>query len=135
MESTPRVVGRLERNLMSLGVYVERHAREPETLHVEYETAAPGLTTNDIGNVCSELRDAYTEGWEPRDCRFWAFHTDGGFHGRWSVRAGWFRALDRGDISETDFSTLVLSTREPAAEPPAEVPAFGEAAPGGAEGG
>ena len=126
MESSPRVVDRLERNLMSLGVYVERHAREPETLHVEYETAAPGLTTNDIGNVCSELRDAYNDGWEPRDCQFWAFHTDGGFHGTWTVRAGWFRALERGNISETDFSTLVLSTREPAAEPPAEVPAFGE---------
>ncbi len=127
MESTPRVVDRLERNLMSLGVYVERHAAQPETLHLEYETAAPGLTTNDIGNVCSELRDAYTDGWDPRDCEFWAFHTEGGFHGKWTVRAGWFRALERGDISETDFSTLVLSTREPATEPPAEVPAFGAA--------
>jgi hypothetical protein len=128
MESAPRIVDRLERNLMSLGVYVERHARESDTLHLEYETAAPGLTTGDIGNVCSELREAHDAGWEPRDCTFWAFHTEGGFHGRWSVSAGWFRALERGDISETDFSTLVLSTREPASEPPAEVPTFGEAA-------
>lgn len=122
---TPGVVERLERNLMSLGVYVERHAREPETLHVEYETAAAALAKSDIGNVCSELRDAHEAGWEPNDCRFWVFDTEGGFHGQWVVRAGWLRALDRGDISETDFSTLVLSAREPAPEPPAEAPAFG----------
>jgi hypothetical protein len=130
MGATPRIVDRLERTLMSLGVYVERHARESGTLHIEYETAAAGLTKGDIGNVCSELREAHAGGWEPEDCHFWAFHTEGGFHGEWSVRAGWLRALDRGDISETDFSTLVLSTREPAAEPPAEVPAFGEPSPG-----
>lgn len=128
MGATPRIVDRLERNLMSLGVYVERHARESGTLHIEYETPAAGLTKADLGNVCSELRDAHAEWWDPDDCRFWAFDTDGGFHGQWSVRGGWLRALDRGDISETDFSTLVLSTREPAAEPPAEVPSFGPTA-------
>jgi hypothetical protein len=125
MGSALEVVERLERNLMSLGVYVERHARESGTIHVEYETAA-GLTNGDLGNVCSELRDAHDAGWEPRDCRFWVFDTDGGFVGRWEVRAGWLRALDRGNLSETDFSTLVLSTREPADEPPAAVPAFGD---------
>jgi len=127
MESAPRIVDRLEQQLMSLGVYVERHARESGTIHVEYETAASGLTTGDIGNVCSELREAYQDGWEPIDCTFWAFHTEGGYHGRWAVEAGWFHALDRGYVSETDFSTLVLSTRNPAAESPAPAPAFGEA--------
>lgn len=126
---TRGVVDRLERNLMSLGVYVERHAHEPETLHIEYETADAGLTKTDLGNVCSELRDASESGWEPKDVRFWVFGTEGGFHGEWVVRAGWIRALDRGDISETDFSTLVLSARTPADEPPAETPAFGTAEP------
>lgn len=126
MGSATDVVERLERNLMSLGVYVERHARESETIHVEYETAAAGLTTGDLGNVCSELLDAYENGWVPCDCRFWVFDTEGGFRGEWAIRAGWFRALDRDNISETDFSTLVLSTREPADDPPAEVPAFGD---------
>lgn len=125
------VVDRLERNLMSLGVYVERHARQAEdgseTLHVEYETAAAGLTRGDVGNVCTELVDAHQAGWEPVDCHFWVFETDGGFLGEWEVRAGWFRALDRGDISQTDFSTLVLSTRQPAEESPAEMPAWGAA--------
>jgi len=122
------VAERLKRNLMSLGVYVERHALERddgETLHVEYETADAGLTQNDIGNVCSELVEAHGDDWAPTDCRFWAFDTEGGFLGEWEVRAGWFRALDRGDISKTDFSTLVLSTRRPADEPPAETPAWG----------
>jgi hypothetical protein len=121
------VVDRLERNLMSLGVYVERHAREQETLHIEYETADAGLTRGDLGNVCSELRDIQNAGWEPIDCRFWVFDTEGGFHGEWALKAGWLRALDRGDLSETDFSTLVLSAREPADDPPAAIPAFGNA--------
>lgn len=124
------VIDRLERNLMSLGVYVERHAREDddgERLHVEYETAAAGLTQADVGNICTELVDAHREGWEPIDCRFWVFGTDGDFLGTWEVRAGWFRALERGDISETDFSTLVLSTRQPGEDPPAEMPAWGPA--------
>jgi hypothetical protein len=132
------VVDRLERNLMSLGVYVEDHAvEEPESaddeagaddelvIHLEYETAAGGLTQGDIGNVCTELVEAHEAGWDPQTVHCWVFNTDGGFHGEWEARAGWFRALGNGNISETDFSTLVLSTRKPANEPPAEVPAFG----------
>lgn len=128
---TSEIAARLELNLMSLGVYVERHARESETLHVEYETADAGLTSADLGHVCTELRDAYDDGWEPTDCHFWVFDTEGGFRGEWILRGGWLRALDRGDISETDFSTLVLATREPADDPPAAVPAFGESTPAG----
>ncbi|MUV86989.1 hypothetical protein GJ631_10530 [Natronomonas sp. CBA1123] len=124
MPGAPDIVDRLAENLMSLGVYVERGAREDDTVHVEYETAADGLVQNDIGNVCVEVVDAHGEGWEPRNCHFWAFDTDGGFHGEWELRAGWLRALDNGNISETDFSTLVLSTREPADDPPATVPAW-----------
>ena len=125
------IAARLELNLMSLGVYVERHARESETLHVEYETADGGLTSADLGHVCTELRDAYEDGWEPIDCHFWVFDTEGGFRGEWTVRGGWLEALDRGNISETDFSTLVLSAREPADEPPAAAPAFGRGTPVG----
>ncbi len=120
------IAARLELNLMSLGVYVERHARASETLHVEYETADDGLTRSELGHVCTELRDAFDDGWEPIDCHFWVFDTEGGFRGEWIVRSGWLRALDREDISETDFSTLVLSARESADDPPAAAPAFGE---------
>jgi hypothetical protein len=126
------VVDRLERNLMSLGVYVERHALaadDGETLHVEYETAGGGLSQGDVGNVCTELVDAHGAGWEPLDCHFWVFETDGGFLGEWEARAGWFRALARGDISPTDFSTLVLSTRQPGEDPPAPAPAWGSTSP------
>ncbi|PSP79608.1 hypothetical protein BRC88_08595 [Halobacteriales archaeon QS_4_69_225] len=123
MDATAEVVDRLERRLMSLGVYVERTAREStddgQRLHLEYETAAGGLASGDIGNVCTELIDAYDDGWKPLECHFWAFDTGGAgeFLGEWRVEAGWFHALDRGDITETDFSTLVLSTRRPADEP------------------
>ncbi len=119
------IATRLELNLMSLGVYIERHARESETLHIEYESANAGLTSTDLGHVCTELKAAYEDGWEPMDCHFWVFDTEGGFRGEWRLKSGWLRALDRGDISETDFSTLVLSAREPADNPPAPVPAFG----------
>lgn len=122
---TAETATHLEMNLMSLGIYVERHAIESETLHVEYETANDGLTTGDLGYVCAELQSSHEAGWEPIDCHFWVFDTEFGFYGEWVVRAGWLRALERGDISETDFSTLVLSAREPADEPPAEMPAFG----------
>ena len=124
MVSTAGVVDRLERRLMSLGVYVERHAVESadggETLHVEYETAAGDLTSSDVGNVCTELVAAHEDGWEPQDCHFWAFAVDGAgeFLGDWAVREGWFHALDRGNLSETDFSTLVLSTRRQPEDPP-----------------
>ena len=124
MPSTAEVVDRLDRRLMSLGVYVERHAIEEREdgrrLHIEYETAAVGLASSDIGNICTELIEAYEDGWEPLDCHFWAFSTDGAGEllGEWEVHAGWFHALERGDISETDFSTLVLSTRRPADEEP-----------------
>ena len=124
MVSTAEVVERLDRRLMSLGVYVERHAVEEraggQRLHVEYETAAGGLASSDIGNVCTELVEAHEDGWNPVDCHLWAFTTGGAGEllGEWEVRAGWFHALDRGDISETDFSTLVLSTRRPADEEP-----------------
>jgi hypothetical protein len=124
MVSTAEVVDRLERRLMSLGVYVERNAREStddgERLHVEYETAAGDLAPGDVGNVCTELVAAHENGWEPKDCRFWAFAVDGAgeFLGDWAVREGWFHALDRGDLTETDFSTLVLSTRRRPEDPP-----------------
>ena len=124
MASTAELVDRLERRLMSLGVYVERHAVESaddgETLHVEYETAAGDLAPGDVGNVCTELVAAHDEGWAPEDCHFWAFAVDGAgeFLGDWAVREGWFQALDRGDLSETDFSTLVLSTRRRPEDPP-----------------
>lgn len=105
------VVDRLERNLMAGGIYVERSVRDGETLHLEYETAAAGIPNDQIGAVCSELVDAQEAGWEPSDVHAWAFDLDGLFCGHWRAEAGWFRALDRGDLSETDFSTLVLSTR------------------------
>ncbi|MFQ3319222.1 MAG: hypothetical protein ACI8UR_002383 [Natronomonas sp.] len=131
MSESPEIVGRLKRNLMSLGVYVERHALEEETVHVEYETAAEGLTTNDIGNVCTELVDAHEAGWEPRDLHFWAFGTDGvgTFLGEWEVHAGWLYALDNGNISQTDFSTLVLSTRQPPEAGPGAEPSEGSESP------
>lgn len=105
------VVDRLETNLMAGGIYVERTALDDETIHLEYETAAGGIPTGQIGAVCSELIESNERGWTPADVHAWAFDLDGQFCGHWRAKAGWFHALDRGYISETDFSTLILSTR------------------------
>ena len=104
------LVERLENRLMSQGVYVERTTHEDDTLHVEYETAAERIPKGQLGTVCSELLDAHDAGWNPRDLHLWVFDLEGEFLGEWELREGWFRALDREYISETDFSTLVLST-------------------------
>ncbi len=106
------LVDRLETYLMSHGIYLERSAHERETLHIEYETAVDGIPDPQLGRVCSELIDAHEAGWEPTDVHAWVFSLDGAFVGEWEVRGGWLRALENGNVSETDFSTLVRSTRE-----------------------
>lgn len=105
------VVDRLETHLMSGGIYVERTTLEDDVIHLEYETAAGNIPSGQIGAVCSELIESQERGWSPSDVHAWAFDFDGQFCGHWRAKAGWFRALDDGHISETDFSTLVLSTR------------------------
>jgi len=53
----------------------------------------------------------------PRGVEVWAFDNvdsedDRETKGHFEVHEGWFHALEAGHISETDFSTLVLSTLE-----------------------
>lgn len=108
---TAAVIDHLETNLMASGIYIERTSCVDEIVHIEYETAAEGIPNPQLGEICSELIHCYELGWEPRDIHAWAFDLEGSFCGYWRTDAGWFRALDRGDLTETDFSTLVVSTK------------------------
>lgn len=102
--------------LMGQGVYVTDVAYEDGALHVGHETVAPqGVPGREVGRVLEVLISAREDGWEPTDVHGWVFDADTGGEGRerrgsWRAKEGWFHALANGNLSETDFSTLVLST-------------------------
>lgn len=118
---------------MSQGIYVTDCTRTEGTLHVGYETMAPGegVPQKEVGQLLNALLDlggvdtperdsvaAFERAgqWEPEDVQVWVFEGAGEAdedrpqRGRFEVREGWFHALAVGYLSETDFSTLVLST-------------------------
>ncbi len=103
----------LEDRLMSHGVYVTDYTEEEGTLHVRYETAdgGDGVPKNEVGRLLNVLLDAREDGWEPTNVKGWVYDIDADDpRGSWEAREGWMHALEEGYISETDFSTLVLST-------------------------
>lgn len=122
----------LETHLMGEGLYVTNCERHEGAIHVGYETPAvgEGVPRTQVGTMLRLLLDLAgieTEGrdvsgipeageWEPEDLHVWVFDEneatgdDREQMGHYEVRGGWFHALDRDYLSETDFSTLVLST-------------------------
>jgi len=107
---------RFER-LMGQGIYVTDVSHEDGALHVGHETvAAEGVPGREAGRILDVLVEAHREGeWEPTDVHGWVFEASEGAadreqRGTWRAEKGWFHALEDGTISETDFSTLVLST-------------------------
>ena len=103
----------LEDRLMSHGVYVTDYTKDEGTLHVRYETAdgGKGVPKDEVGRLLNVLLDAREDGWEPTDLTGWVYDIDDDDpRGTWEAREGWMHALEEGYISETDFSTLVLST-------------------------
>lgn len=126
----------LETHLMGQGIYVTDCEREGSVLHVGYETVAPGedVPHQEVGQVLNLLLDlagidgaeresrpiAEAGEWTPEDVRVWVFAGEdaddgsaGGDRARrgdWEVRKRWLSAYDEGYLTETDLSTLVLST-------------------------
>ncbi|WP_255198463.1 hypothetical protein [Halorarius litoreus] len=123
----------LETHLMGEGLYVTNCERHEGAIHVGYETPSigDGVPRTQVGTMLRLLLDLAgieTEGrdvsgipeageWEPDDVHVWVFMqaesgdaADREQKGHYEVRAGWFTALERDYLSETDFSTLVLST-------------------------
>lgn len=123
------LVDRFDR-LMGQGVYVTDIAYEDGALHVGHETlAAEGVPGREVGRILEVLLEARADGWEPTDVRGWVYDADTDGEDRasgdvergrggatreprcsWRADEGWFHALAEGYLSETDFSTLVLST-------------------------
>lgn len=112
MFSDEELHDRLENRLMSHGVYVTDFALDDDGLHVKYETAAQGESVphREVGRVLNVFIDAREEGWDPVDIHGWVTDLDGEERGSWRAEAGWMRALENGNLSETDFSQLVLTT-------------------------
>ncbi|PSQ51442.1 hypothetical protein BRD20_10950 [Halobacteriales archaeon SW_8_65_20] len=123
----------LESELASDGLYVTHCEHHDDTLHVGYES--PGvnrqipqsqvgtflrafLALAGIETESGERRSMPDAGrWDPEPVEVWAFdnvddEAERETKGHFEIRAGWFHALDAGHLSETDFSTLVLSTLE-----------------------
>jgi hypothetical protein len=107
----------LEEHLMADGVYITDYTVTDGTFHVAYETAAPeeGVPRNEMGSILQELLDAHADGWPATDVTVWVYDVDEPAEerepkGRWEAREGWFRAFQNDNLSETDLSTLVIST-------------------------
>ncbi|NHN58239.1 MULTISPECIES: hypothetical protein [Halorussus] len=108
---------RLEQRLMSHGVYVTDLATDGGTLHIGYETAAPGdgVPHREVGRVLNRLLDLQAEEeWEPTDVRGSVTDLDGNRRGTWRADEEWLIAHDRGDVSDVELSQRVLDTIEEA---------------------
>lgn len=110
------IAERFER-LMGQGIYVTDVTEEDGTLHVGHETVAKsGVPGREAGRILDVLVEAHQDDeWEPTDVHGWVFEAseddeERDQRGTWRADEGWFHALANGNISETDFSTLVLST-------------------------
>lgn len=108
---------RLAEHLMAEGVYVTDHTVSEGRFHLAYETVSPeaGVPRNEMGSILQELLDAHDEGWPATDVVVWVYDADEPADerdpkGKWETRARWFRAYENGNLSETDLSTLVIST-------------------------
>lgn len=103
---------RLEERMMSHGVYVTNFAVNEDGLHVKYQTAAQGQSVphREVGRVLNVLLDAREDGWDPMTVHGWVTDLEDNERGSWRAKAGWLRALENENLSETEFSTLVLST-------------------------
>jgi hypothetical protein len=107
----------LEEHLMAEGVYITDYTVSEDTFHVAYETASPeeGVPRNEMGSILQELLDARERGWPATDVTVWVYDADEPSDdrepkGKWETREGWFHAFENDNLTETDLSTLVIST-------------------------
>lgn len=111
-ETNNEVVEQVGYRLMGQGVYFESIERSEDRIEIEYETVAPGegVPHRQIGRVITVFRDAIEEGWEPTTIEATATDTDGAVRGTWRMDESWLNALERGELSEVEFSERVLDT-------------------------
>lgn len=121
MVDRPSVRQALENRLMGQGIYLTSWDRNGEILAVEYEVVVDHtvVTSDEVGRVVRtilEVVEEYEE-WTVPGIRATSLTTDGATRGSWQVEREWFELL-HDDLSEVEFSGLVLETIEHAGEQP-----------------
>jgi hypothetical protein len=105
---------RLESRLTSHGVYVQSVDEQDTGYAVEYESIAGDsegvIPHREVGRVINVFRDLHPDDWA--GVRIDADVTDfeGNKLGSWHVDPDWIDRLHNGDLSEVEFSQLVVDT-------------------------
>jgi hypothetical protein len=104
----------LEGDLRSNGISVESlDADGDDAVEVVYLTAFPGESVNhaEMGRVLRTFVDrAAADEWEPKRVEATSLRSEGDVQGTWHVEAEWFRRYERYELSDEDFTELVLDT-------------------------
>ena len=102
----------IEAELRSNGIHVESiEAGEPVDL--TYMTAFPGteLDRGEVGRVCSTFIDLYeNERWEPTRVDATVVRSADDVLAYWHADPEWIEDVASGELSEVEFSTLVVET-------------------------
>ncbi|QIB75034.1 hypothetical protein GL213_05285 [Halogeometricum borinquense] len=103
----------MEGDLRSNGISVESLRVGEETVTVEYLTAFPDVHVNhaEIGRVLTTLIDRAEAGeWDPIRVEATVLRHENDVQGTWHAEAAWFHQYLDYELSDEDFSELVLQT-------------------------
>lgn len=102
----------LEAELRTNGISVEScDAGAP--VNLTYMTAFPGerVDRGEVGRVCNTFIELLAaDRWEPARVNATVVRTPGDVMARWHAEPEWLRGVERGDLSEVEFSTRVVET-------------------------
>ncbi|QCJ46182.1 MULTISPECIES: hypothetical protein [Haloprofundus] len=110
----------IEEELRGNGISVESvdvddGVDETGGVDLTYMTAFPAAHVNrrEVGQALTAFIDLAREGaWSPEPVRATSIRIDDDVQGRWRVEAGWFEDYLSYNLSDEDFSELVLDTLE-----------------------
>lgn len=105
----------VEGDLRSNGISVEAIQTDDEAVRVEYLTAFPGVHVNhtEMGRVLTTFIDRAEAGeWDPVRVEATVLRHQDDVQGTWHAEAEWFRKYLDYELSDEDFSELVLETLE-----------------------
>ncbi|RDI72433.1 hypothetical protein [Halopelagius longus] len=109
------VITGVEGELRSNGISVESIDTGGETVELTYLTAFPGESVNhlEVGRALRTFVERVTaDEWEPKRVEATVLRSDDDVQGTWHAEAEWFREYDQYELSDEDFSELVLGTLE-----------------------
>jgi hypothetical protein len=107
------VISGLEGDLRSNGISVESLDTSGESVELVYLTAFPDVHVNhmEIGRVLNTFIDAaQADEWRPVRVNATVLRADDDVQGSWHAEESWFRRYLRYELSDEDFSELVLDT-------------------------